>query len=167
MRKRSKYRPRPVNPQAHLVAIQGAAWLSTDDQLRWAQDLDAAVLAVARGQATQGDWDVIFDAVNLIEQLVRMRRGRDEGGLVQAAQQACVDILDRQRATSTLAVRATELAALQDLVAGLATLLSGITQAERFQAGEQVARRVHHALAGGIPGARLIEAPSEIHLKSI
>ncbi len=166
-RKRSRYRPRGINPQAHLMAIQGAAWLSTDDQLRWAQDVDAAVTLVARGKATKTDWEIIFDAVNLVEQLVRMRRGRDEGGLVDAAQEACMAILDRQRDTGSLAVRAAELAALQDLCAGFATLLNGITQAERFQAGERVERRVRHALAGGMPAARVVQAPSELHLNSI
>lgn len=167
MRKRSKYRPRPVNPQAHLVAIQGAAWLSVDDQTAWALEIEDAVTAVARGKAKAEDWKVIFDSVNLVEALVRMRRAHDPCGLVDAAQEACVAILDRQRDTGSRAVRASELAALHDLRAGWVTLMSGITQAERFQAGELVQRKVHHALAGGIPGARLVEAPSEQHLKSI
>lgn len=158
MRKRSKYRPRPVNPQAHLVAIQGAAWLSVDDQTVWALEMDAAITAVARGQATSREWKVIFDSVNLVEALVRMRRAHDPCGLVDAAQEACVAILDRQRDTDSRAVRASELAALHDLRAGWVTLMSGITQSDRFQAGELVQRKVHHALAGGIPQARIIDA---------
>lgn len=159
MRKRSKYRPRPVNPTAHLVAIQGAAWLSQDDQTVWALEMDAAITAVARGKAKTEEWKVIFDSVNLVEALVRMRRARDPGGLVDAAQEACVAILDRQRDTGSKAVHAAELAALHDLRAGWVTLMSGITQADRFQAGELVQRKVHHALAGGIPQARLVTPP--------
>ena len=75
-RKRSKYRPYGVNPTAHLVAIQGAAWISRDDQTVWALALDDAVRAVARGQATQAHWRESFDSVNLVEQLVRMRKAR-------------------------------------------------------------------------------------------
>lgn len=156
--KRTKrYRPGPVNPQAHLVAIQGCAWISRDDQTVWALALDDAVRAVARGQATQAHWREIFDSVNLVEELVRMRRAQDPDGLVQAAQDACVAMLDRQRATGTRAARASELAALDALRAGWVTLMGGITQSERFQAGEAVARRVRAALAGGEPTARLVQ----------
>lgn len=157
MRKRSKYRPYGVNPTAHLVAMQGAAWLSRDDQTVWALEIEGAVTAVAQGKAAEADWRCIFDSVNLVEELVRMRLADDAGGVVQAAQDACVAILDRQRDTGRRAVRAAELQALQELRAAWVTLLGGITQAERYQAGERVARRVRQALAGGVPGARLVQ----------
>jgi hypothetical protein len=161
-RKRSKYRPRPVNPLAHQVAMMGVAWLSQDDQTVWALQLDDAVRAVARGQASAAQWRNIFDSVNLVEQLVRMRLAHDSGGIVQAAQDACVAILDRQRETGTRAVRAAELSALDELRAAWVTLMAGITQAERFQAGEAVQRRVRAALSGGTPGARVVTAPQEL-----
>jgi hypothetical protein len=155
--KRTKaYRPRPVNPEAHLVAIQGVAWLSRDDQTVWALTIDDAVRAVARGQASQAHWSEIFHAVNLVEQLVIMRKAQDPHGLVQAAQDACTAMLDRQRESGVRAARAAELAALDALRAGWVELMSGITQAERFQAGEAVAHRRRRALAGGEPGARLV-----------
>jgi hypothetical protein len=161
-RKRSKYRPRGVNPTAHLVAIQGVAWLSRDDQTLWALAIDDAVRAVARGQASQAHWREIFDAVNLVEELVRMRKAHDPGRIVQAAQDACEAILDRQRATGVRAARASELAALHELRAGWVELMSGITQAERFAAGEAVQHRVRRALAGGEPGARVVHPPQEV-----
>jgi hypothetical protein len=156
-RKRSKYRPRGINPTAHLVAIMGVSWLSRDDQTLWALAIDDAVRAVARGQASQAHWREIFDAVNLVEELVRMRKAHDPGRIVQAAQDACEAILDRQRATGVRAARAAELAALQALRAGWVELMSGITQAERFAAGEAVQHRVRRALAGAEPAARLVQ----------
>jgi hypothetical protein len=161
-RKRSRYRPRGVNPTAHLVAIQGVSWLSRDDQTLWALAIDDAVRAVAQGQASQAHWREIFDAVNLVEELVRMRKAQDPHGLVQVAQDACEAILDRQRATGVRAARASELAALHELRAGWVELMSGITQAERFAAGEAVAHRVRRALAGGEPGARVVHPPQEV-----
>jgi hypothetical protein len=161
-RKRSKYRPRGVNPTAHLVAMMGVSWLSRDDQTLWALAIDDAVRAVARGQASQAHWREIFDAVNLVEQLVIMRKAQDPHGLVQAAQDACEAILERQRATGVRAARAAELAALHALRAGWVELMSGITQAERFAAGEAVAHRVRRALAGGEPGARVVHPPQEV-----
>jgi hypothetical protein len=161
-RKRSKYRPRGVNPTAHLVAMMGVSWLSQDDQVKWALAIDDAVRAVARGQASQAHWREIFDAVNLVEELVRMRKAHDPGRIVQAAQDACEAILDRQRATGVRAARASELAALHELRAGWVELMSGITQAERFAAGEAVQHRVRRALAGGEPGARVVHPPQEV-----
>jgi uncharacterized protein (UPF0147 family) len=161
-RKRSRYRPRGVNPTAHLVAMMGVSWLSRDDQTLWALAIDDAVRAVARGQASQAHWREIFDAVNLVEQLVIMRKAQDPHGLVQAAQDACEAILDRQRATGVRAARASELAALHELRAGWVELMSGITQAERFAAGEAVQHRVRRALAGGEPGARVVHPPQEV-----
>jgi hypothetical protein len=117
---------------------------------------------VARGQASQAHWREIFDAVNLVEQLVIMRKAQDPHGLVQAAQDACEAILDRQRATGVRAARASELAALHELRAGWVELMSGITQAERFAAGEAVQHRVRRALAGGEPGARVVHPPQEV-----
>ena len=154
--RRKAYRPRGVNPSAYLVAMMGVAWLSQDDQVKWALAIDDAVRAVARCQATTAQWREIFDAVNLVEELVRMRKAHDPGRIAQAAQDACVAILDRQRETGVRAARASELAALHDLRAGWVELMSGITQAERFQAGEAVAHRVRRALTGGEPGARVI-----------
>lgn len=160
MRKRSKYRPRGVNPQAHLVAIQGVAWLSIDDQTIWALQIADAITAVATAQAGEVHWRCIFDSVNLVEQLVRMRLARDTDGLVAAAQEACVAILDRQRDTGKRAVRAAELEALRALQAAWVTLMGNITQSERFQAAEAVQRRVNAALAGSMPGARVVTAPA-------
>ena len=160
MRKRSTYRPRGINPAAHLVAMQGAARLSLDDRTVWALQLDGAIQAVRVARAAESDWRCIFDAVNLVEEFCRMRLARDEGGVVERAQEACVAILDRQRATGTRAARAAELRALQALQEAWIDLLAGVTHAERFRADERVARRVRAALAGQAPaGAQVIEPP--------
>lgn len=154
-RKRSKYRPRGVNVQAHLTAIQGASLLSLDDRSLWAMALDGAIQAVRTATATEADWRTLFDGVNTVEQLVRMRLARDPDGLVEAAQEACAAILDRQRASGVRAARSSELAALADLRVAWVALMDGITHSQRFAADEAVARRVRHALAGGMPGARI------------
>lgn len=158
MRKRSRYRPHGVNPAAHLMAIQGSCLLSLDDRTKWALALDSAVQAVRTGRASQRDWTEIFDAVNIIEQLVTMKLAQDPAGLVEAAQQACVDILDRQRSTGVRAARAAELSALQDLRAAWVELMDSITHHQRFTADQRVRRRVQAALAGGMPQARVVEA---------
>lgn len=156
-RKRSRYRPRPVNPMAHQMAMMGAALISQDDQTVWALQIDDAVRAVGRGQATQDQWRTIFNGVNLVEQLIRMRKAEDPDGVVQAAQDACLAILERQRETGKRAVRASELTALHELRAAWVTLMSGITQSERFQAEEAIGRRVQAALSGHAPEVQMVK----------
>jgi len=157
-RKRSSYRARGVNMAAHLVAMQGAARLSLDDRTVWALQLDGAIQAVRVAQAAESEWRCIFDAVNLVEEFCRMRLARDDGGVVERAQDACVAILDRQRASGTRAARAAELQALQALQLAWIDLLAGVTHAERYRAEERVARRVQAAVRGCIgPGVRVVE----------
>lgn len=158
-KKRNKrYKPYGINPRVHEVAIQGASLLSLDDRTAWAVALEAAISSIRTATATEADWKTVFDAVNLVEQLVRMRLAPDTDGLVKAAQDVCVAILDRQRATGVRAARATELAALTDLRASFVDLMDGITHNERLAADDAVKRRTWHARAGGIPHARLVEA---------
>lgn len=137
-RPRKRYKPFGVNLQSHIVAMHGAALLSLDDRTTWAVELDAAITDVGRGVATLEQWDAIFAAVALAEQLVRDGVARDTGGVIAAAQQACIDILGR---TSSRAVRASELAALRDLQANWVALLDNITHAQKFQAEERIALR--------------------------
>jgi|GEM_PF-2545653 hypothetical protein len=156
-KKRNKrYKPYGINLRVHEVAIQGASRLSLDDRFAWSVALEGAISAIRTATATEADWSTVFDGVNLVEQLVRMRLAPDTDGLVQAAQDACVAITDRQRATGVRAARATELAVLTDLRASFVGLMDGISHSERLAADDAVKRRRHHALAGGIPGARLV-----------
>jgi hypothetical protein len=55
-RKRSTYRPRGVNPTAHLVSIRGAALLTRDDRTVWALQI-GCVAGVCRS---------VDDAVRLL-----------------------------------------------------------------------------------------------------
>lgn len=158
-RKRSRYRPRGVNPQAHLVAMQGAALLSQADRERWALQLLLALDDVRRGRAEEQAWTELFNAINLAEALVLQRVARDPQGTVRAAQDACVALIERQRSTGTRAARAGELAALRELQAAWVELLDGITHSERFRAEELVARRTRAAQAGGMGAqVRVIDA---------
>ncbi len=156
-RKRSSYRPRGINPTAHLVAMHGAALLSRDDRTVWALQMRDALDAVARGKATRTHWGTIFDAVNLAEELVRMGLASDPDGIISGAQAACAEIIRRQQATGTRAVRAGELAALRCLEAAMIDILATVTHAERFRAEERIRARTAAARAGRIPGAEVID----------
>ena len=157
-RKRSTYRPRGINPTAHLVAIAGAALLSRDDRTVWALQMRDALDAVARGKAQRQQWGVIFDAVNLAEELTRMGLAADPDGIISGAQEACAEIVRRQQATGARAVRAGELAALRCLEVAMIDILATVTHSERFRAEETIRARAATARAGGIAGAQVIDA---------
>lgn len=135
---RKRYRPHGVNPTAHLMAMHGAALLTVDDRTVWAALLDDAITAVGLAQATEEQWEAIFDASALAEQLVLDRLASDEGNVIAAAKEACRAILSRP---GTRAVRAGELAALRALQADWIALLEGLTHSQKFQAEERIALR--------------------------
>ena len=159
MRKRSSYKPRPVNPSAHIVAMLGAGRLSVTDTIKRAQNLHDAIERASRAEASQDDWRLIFDAINIIEQLCRMRvlEGLD---VLEGLQETVVSIMDRAKKTGTKALRASELAALREFRADYATVLRGVTQQQYFRAQAAVEDRIRRVLSGErIPASvRVVEA---------
>jgi len=157
-RKRSSYRPKGVDPNAHIMVMMGAAALSSDDVLIRASRVRLAVDQACMGQATPADWRQVFDAVNM-EQLIRMKLagGREAVEGLQATIEA---IHDRQRATGTKALHQAKRAALQDFAADYAALLCGVTQQQYMQAQRGVEDRVRRILSGErIPASvRVVEA---------
>ena len=159
MRKRSSYRPKGINPQAHMMAMMGAARLTTTDVLLRAERVRMAVDEACRGSATNDDWLQIFDAVNMAEQLIRAKlaAGRDA---VDELQETIVEIMDRQRGTPSRALHQAEKSALRDFAADYAGLLSGVTQQQYMMAQRGVEDRIKRILSGErIPASiRIVEA---------
>jgi hypothetical protein len=154
MKPRKRYKPRGVNPLAHLVAIQGAAMLTLDDRIRWAMQIEDAINAVQTAQAETGHWTAIFDAVNLVEQLVLDGFAKDTDGIVNAAQEAVVAIMDRRISTGVKAARASELKALRTLAGAWSDLMDNITHQQRFASEERLYHRLRKAMHTKDSGAR-------------
>jgi hypothetical protein len=156
---RKKYRPIPVNPRAYLVAMMGACSLSRDDVLIRAESLHSKVELIAQGKATQDDWRWVFDCINAVEELCRMKiaQGLD---VVESLQEVMAEVLDRQKATGTKALRASELAALRDFAADYTEILSGVTQQQYMTAQRRVEDRIRRVLSGErIPASwKVVEA---------
>jgi hypothetical protein len=152
MRKRSKYKPKGTNPAAHLMAMQGAARLTTTDVLRFIAPLDAAIEAARQAKATKQNWQAVFNAINLIEALVEMKVAKDEDGAIEDLQQAVISALDRLKETGSKTLKAPEINALMDLLGLYSELLSGITHSELFDAQEKVSRRIIRVLSQGPNG---------------
>lgn len=148
---RKRYRPHGVNLQSVAVAIQGAALLTLEDRIAWQQDLADALAAVRTANASRDQWAALFDAINICEELCRMRLASDDQEVVPRAQAAVVAILDRMRDSGVRSARGAELAALADLVAAYADLMEGITHQQRDDAIQRAAARIRHVLASAAP----------------
>lgn len=158
-RKRSAYRPKPVNPRSFAMAMMGTCALSREDVLLRASRLRLAVDQACMGQATPADWRQVFDCVNLAEQLIRIRlcAGQD---VVEGLQEFIESIHDRQRATGARALHHDERASLRDFAADYATILGGVTQQQYMLAQRGVEDRIRRILSGErIPASvRVVEA---------
>jgi hypothetical protein len=143
---RKAYRPKGVNPQAHVMAMLGASRVSVNDRLTWQLALQNAIEAVQKAQAKREEWAEIFDAINLVEQLLIDGYIQDPDKLIEAAQAVCVTVLDRQKASGVKAARASELATLWDVASAFGEAMSGLTNAERLRLNERLDRRIQHAL---------------------
>ena len=138
---RKQYRPRGINTKAHVVAMMGASALHINDRTIWSLALDSAITSVAQGKATQQEWSCIFAAAALLEDLVKSGKVRDPDDIVRHAEDACIAITTRYR-LGQRAVRAQELADLRALFTAWLEATEGMTQGEKFQAEQRIARRM-------------------------
>lgn len=155
---RKKYRPRPVNPVAYLTGIMGAALLTRDDVIRFSEEVHAAVDAARQGKADKPHWQSIFTAINLMDELIRMRLAKDVDGAIGQMQHTVAVILNRSAERGTKALLPDELATLRDIAATFTDLLAGLTHAQLFAAQERVDRKILQALRTGT-GATFVKEP--------
>lgn len=161
MRKRSRYRPKGVNAQAHMVAIVGAGRLSKTDQLTRLAKLDAAVVSILRTGGQIDDWREVFDTLNMVEAFAGMPAVmRHARPFVQSTQEAIVSALDRQKATGAKALKADEAQHLRDLQGVWAELLAVVSMQQYYQAEQRVRRRIVQVLRSSKPepGVHVVEA---------
>ena len=158
---RKKYRPKPINRLAHIVAMRGVALLHRNDVLRCSLNVHTAVDFISHGRGTKELWQDLSMAINVMEELVRMKKAKDDGA-IESMQNTVVAILDRQKQTKTKALHAEELANLRDVAATYTDLLSGLTHSELFEAHERTRARMRRVLSTGAPDVRVITAPEGI-----
>ena len=114
MRKRSKYRPRPICLDAMAYVKETLEPISTRAEgttfkLRNHQ----ALLSLAKGNGTRLDADVVIDALNVTEALARLDVGKDWSAEIKAAQDAMLEMASRGLAAADRFVfKAAELTAI-------------------------------------------------------
>lgn len=161
MSKRKRYRPKPVNPNVLALAGIGQSKLTPEDQEARIAPPRIALEQITKGQASQADWQAIFDVINMLDRFVKMptvmRHGKD---YLNTMQGVVVGILDRQKATGTKAIYSGELEDLRGLVDLWAELLATVTHREYSLAEDRAHARLVSVLRAKkpVPGVRVCEA---------
>lgn len=145
-RKRSSYRPKRVNLQAHLLAIQGACCLSKDDALARAWAVSLAVADIAKGVHSVQSLKAICYAVNMAEAFCDAGLCKDESHLITDTERTVAKVVERGQDAPT----PEELAMLVDFAANYGDIVSRVTHQEYFAAEQLVLSRVRRALAGEV-----------------
>ena len=117
MSKRKRYRPKQVNPNVLALASIGQSKLTPEDQDERIAPARLGLEQITKEQASQADWQAIFDVINMLDRFVRMptvmRHGKD---YLNTMQGVVVKILDRQKATGTKTLYPGELNDLKGLI---------------------------------------------------
>ena len=149
---RKRYRPKHVNPNVLALAGIGQAKLTQADQDERTGPPRLALEQISKGQASQADWQAIFDVINMLDRFVRMptvmRHGKD---YLSTIQNVVCAILDRQKATGTKALYPGELEDLRGLVELWAELLATVTHREYATAEERAHLRLLSVLRAKNP----------------
>ncbi len=161
MSKRKRYRQKPVNLNVLALAGIGQSKLTAEDQDLRTGPPRLALEQITKGQASQDDWQAIFDVINMLDRFVKMptviRHGKD---YLNTMQGVVVGILDRQKATGTKSIYPGELEDLRGLVDLWAELLATVTHREYSLAEDRAHARLVSVLRSKkpVPGVRVCEA---------
>lgn len=146
-RKRGARRRTAANPQAYLLAIAGKSPVPKEQQLKRGLEVRMAVDAVTSGQADREAWALVFDMINLIEELCSdpaVAQGAEE--FVAALQAAMVRMVERQQ-EGGFSVSADDVALLNEAVALFVELLGRVTYGQVIKAQGDVVHRLRERLA--------------------
>ena len=150
MRKRSKYRPKPVATDPMKLAISNAAAFTDSERSLVEPAIREALEALRTGRLDRFYWKSLADMINVSEGLMRngIGTGLEAHRCIEAASIALAAIGRRMPQTST--ARSDELEAIR-LAADLHRLqLAHCSNREYKQAVEWVRRRVSAALRGDL-----------------
>ena len=142
MRKRSRYKPRPMlaNPVAYVLESVGPLAQHADHLIELKVKNHAAMLALTQGQAARPEMDVLIAMGNVTEALTRMGFGDAFTEVARAGQQALLAVCRRGAATCHFALRYEERVALNELLDLHDAQMSVITVGELDKALAMIAK---------------------------
>lgn len=117
-----------INPIQH--AMHQASLLTIAEWNEQMAPVKVAVEALSQGNwDTRDNWQPMFEALNRIESMLKLRRMPDNG-FINEAQDVFVAALGRFEATGAKAFRSDELSTLRDVAMVYGNLLKEITHAQ-------------------------------------
>lgn len=129
MRKRSKYRPRPVLTDPVAFVVESATMLGEHGTyvVDWKLKNHVAMEMLFRGVAKRAHIDTLVAARNVTEALMVTLKGADVDGTLMRSGAALMDLCDRGNAGKSLVLRAPEMQAMRDLMGLHDELLDVVT----------------------------------------
>ena len=118
MRKRSKYRPKPIlqNPIGYVMEMVATVTSHKEYLTTLRIKNHGALAAITQGKATKSDIDLIIAAFNITEALFRRGFGTDYKREVAAGQIALRAVAARGAESGRFILKAEEMNALNDLM---------------------------------------------------
>jgi hypothetical protein len=116
MRKRSKYRPKPMlaNPVAYVMEGFSPVTSYTNYLLDVRIKNHGAMTALTQGRATRADMDILVASLNIVEALYRRGFGADYKDVVHGGLEALRSVGARGAPTNKFILRADEMRALNE-----------------------------------------------------
>lgn len=118
MKKKSKYKPKPIilNPMQFVQeSFQTMGEHSGSMMLTWKLRVNESFSALLKGEANKRDFDNLHAAINIVESLLVICKGKDVDGSIPRATCAILEIGSRYR-KGQRALKAPEIQAMRDLV---------------------------------------------------
>ena len=142
MRKRSRYKPKPVLLDPLGFVVESAKPLKDHDSyvLDWRLKNNLAFQALLRAEASVGDLNTLVAATNIVEALLVVCKLQDQDGTVARSAVALMDICDRANKGNGTATKAPEQQALRDMMVLHDELMENVS-VKQFEEGLTYARK--------------------------
>jgi hypothetical protein len=118
MRKRSKYKPKPVlqNPLGYVMESATPLIEHETYVVDWQLRNNSAFEKLLKGIADKKDINTLVAARNITEGLMVTLKGADADGTLARSAVALIDLCDRGNAGKSLVMKAQELQAMRDMM---------------------------------------------------
>ena len=118
MRKRSKYKPKPVlaNPLGYVIESATPLIEHESYVVDWQLRNNSAFEKLLKGLADKKDINTLVAARNITEGLMVTLKGADADGTLARSAVALIELCDRGNAGKSLVMKAQELQAMRDMM---------------------------------------------------
>jgi len=153
MRKRSSYKPRPVNPGSALQAITNSFTISKVNQMLLLMKANEDFACLKKQVEPRSSWSDLADALNISEQLQRLGIGNevDHQQIAMEAQQAMSNLAVQYKVRQSWTMTSGSIEAIGMGLELYAAQLAICSQGEYARARDNVIRLVREARAGNVP----------------